>query len=642
MSFAVGASIESMPKDFDPEGLFATVAGTEPEELRGYLAVMTQGSAHYAGTTIPVPTPLQLAPAASGLMAPVGGGPAPIDYMGVYLVLSDYVDPAELHTTVETLSQRCLAEAVQAVNHQELVTAGVLLNMSLRRETYYEQLQDLFRAWLSPQSRARFENALRPHPGQRRFLSRQPVLGALQMALALGPDARTTASPAPVEVRAAMVVHALAQGMGRDEDTTGQKVAGLPARMAVDLVCNGVFHRTYDLYSVIDRHVRLWRTYGHFGRGPLDGKDPAELVVEATGIEVEDFLALGFALQAHILGWNLDKPIHLVEDFSDIDPGVREAFLKHVAATPEEMQAILARGTRSSWDFLALQERPVLRRPNGMLVFDETFLMDRVTTGLYWMVHDHLRDHVSDLARQHWTQAWGAMIEAMVEDSLRALAPPIFGGGTTFFTEDDLAAAYGASKASDAVVDFGEGLAAVEIVSGQFTTATRIDGEISAFEKDMEKLLYKKLRQVDETTANLAGSEEPLTGVKDSGRPLYPVIVVGSAFSMSPVIAGCIDEYVKEEHLFEGRNCKPVSVIDLGEVEMLEGLAAEGHSVLQLLDGWHRSGIQSLPLHNWLLATFSWEPNQYRPPRMRSHVDATLETVIARLRLRDGPPTPDP
>jgi hypothetical protein len=626
-----------MPQDIELERLFAMVAGAEPEELRGYLAVMTQGSPLHAGTTIPLPNPLQLTPGASGLLAPFGGGTAPIDYMGVFLVLSDYVDPIDLLTDSETLSRECVAATERAVNHEELVTAGVILNMSLRRPQFFEEMQELFRGSLSPAPRERFDNAFRVHP-DRRFLTRQPLLGTIQQALSLGMDRKVSVTPPPAEVRVAMLAHAIAEGMGGQEDYDGQMIAGLPARLAIDLVCNGFFHRTDDLYSVIDRHVRLWRTYGNEARRYLDGKDPCELVVEATGIEVEDFLALGFALQAHAMEWNTTKPIHLTEDFSDIDPRVREAFLHFVAATPEEMQTTLTRGTRSSWDFLALQERPVLRRSVGLLVLDEAFLMERVTSGLFWIVHDHLRDHVDDLARQRWTQAWGAMIEALAEDSLRSLAPRDLGGAATFFTEDDLAATYGSSKASDVVVDFGEGLAVVEIVSGQLTTTTRIDGDIRAFERDMEKLLYKKLRQVDATSANLAADEKPLTGVTSMGRPLYPIVIVGTAFSMSPVIASCVEEYVNEHQLFAGRNCRPVSIIDLGELEMLEGLAAQGLGILSLLGGWHRSGIRSLPLHNWLLANYPWEPDRYRPPRMRQQLDSTFAMLIERLRLRDDGP----
>jgi hypothetical protein len=76
-----------------------------------------------------------------------------------------------------------------------------------------------------------------------------------------------------------------------------------------------------------------------------------------------------------------------------------------------------------------------------LLVLDGPFLFDRFTSGLYWLVHDHLKAQ-DELSRQHWTQAWGDMVEAMAIEDLRPHAPIDLTGGNTFFDEHDVEAAY--------------------------------------------------------------------------------------------------------------------------------------------------------------------------------------------------------
>ena len=66
---------------------------------------------------------------------------------------------------------------------------------------------------------------------------------------------------------------------------------------------------------------------------------------------------------------------------------------------------------------------------------------ERVTRGLYWLIHDYEKSAYGDKARNRWTQAYSEMIETRVEDQLRQIAPQLIGGQRAFFTEGDLLAA---------------------------------------------------------------------------------------------------------------------------------------------------------------------------------------------------------
>lgn len=259
-----------------------------------------------------------------------------------------------------------------------------------------------------------------------------------------------------------------------------------------------------------------------------------------------------------------------------------------------------------------------------------------MSSGVYWDVHDYLKHTEGENSRNAWTKAWGAIIEAMIEEGLTALAPRLLGGGSLLWDEDDLERAFGTnSKRADQVIDVGEALVATDVVPGQLSVPTRIDGDLAAFRKDLKRLVFDKAEQVHETAENLIRDESRLTGVSVGRvRPVYPIIAVGSSFARNPIVTTMIDDHIKEHDLlrYADPRIRPLSVIDLGEVEMLEGLVAtRGCGITDLLDGWHNSGIANMSLRNYLLATFSDHEHAFRAPRLRERADAAVEEMMRRL-----------
>jgi hypothetical protein len=61
------------------------------------------------------------------------------------------------------------------------------------------------------------------------------------------------------------------------------------------------------------------------------------------------------------------------------------------------------------WQMRPLQARPLLRLGDDVVVLDERHLVERVTRGLYWLVHDHEKETYGDKARGAWTQVWSGM-----------------------------------------------------------------------------------------------------------------------------------------------------------------------------------------------------------------------------------------
>jgi hypothetical protein len=339
------------------------------------------------------------------------------------------------------------------------------------------------------------------------------------------------------------------------------------------------------------------------------------------------------------MAWEPGKPIRANEGFgSQMDSGLIDAFLELVSRTPGEMAQAVATPRRSLWDFLAFQEHPVLHIDDGLLVVDAAMLLERVTTGLYWVMHDRIRDAEGDGARDRWTHAWAAMVEALAEDELRPQSPTLLNGASTFFTEDDIGQAYPGSKTADAAIDFGSAFVAVEIVSGQLKTETRIDGDPHAFAADMERIAYKKIRQLDATAKNLLKRPEALIGQTSSvTAAVYPVVIAAGGLPLSPVTTALIHEYCGENNLLDLPLIEPVAVMDLGELEMLEGMLARGMNMVTVLKGWQESNLAHMSIRNYLLDAYPGYYESFRPARMHDRVDALFEEIRKRLKLADDP-----
>jgi hypothetical protein len=285
-----------------------------------------------------------------------------------------------------------------------------------------------------------------------------------------------------------------------------------------------------------------------------------------------------------------------------------------------------------------MQQHPIVRLDAGFLVLDEHYLWERVTEGLYWIVHDHERDAVGDAARQTWTQAYGEMIELMVEDQLRRIAPPILGGGTSFYTEEDFSRAY-AGKTCDAAIHFGAAIGLFEVVSGQLTVGTRIKGDPESFKADTEKLVIKKCRQLHEASLSVLNDETRLTGAPAiEALRVLPVIVVGGGYPVNLMTIPYVKEALASERLLDTPHVERPAIIDLPELEMLEGLAANGGiTPIDAIQGWLHSDFYDGPLRNYLLATYGSTNQLYRPPRMKESVDQVFDEMLPRLMLRGGP-----
>jgi hypothetical protein len=63
-----------------------------------------------------------------------------------------------------------------------------------------------------------------------------------------------------------------------------------------------------------------------------------------------------------------------------------------------------------------------------------------------------------------------------------------------------------------------------------------------------------------------------------------------------------VGDLVAEKNLLTDPRFEDLAIINLGELEMLEGLAEHGYGVVALLRGWKRSALRNVAFRNYLSA----------------------------------------
>ncbi|MDQ3912052.1 MAG: hypothetical protein M3305_09855 [Actinomycetota bacterium] len=447
-------------------------------------------------------------------------GTLPMDFLFHYIALDDYVPIEETPSGKPASAVRGTLEDYDRLG---LLLLLAQLNRQCDRQEDLDRLMGYYCSCLNDSTRGRLDAAMArregPHDKPPRILARQCVLAAMKELLRRPLDDGVRREQ-PEPFHAVMLTHASGSVLGLEGEEDGEMLGGVPANMMLYLVRNQALYQEDNAYASIDRTVRLWRDFAPYARKEKLRAEPSELVREATGLELEDLLAMGFAAWAHATAWSPEKPLLMSEMFGAMAEEHVELFYSAVAARPDEFH-ILLRNSTSQFDFLPFEQKPVLELDNGWLVLDQRYLWARFTSGLFWLVNDHEKlTRGSEKDSKRWRRGYGAMIEAMVEDQLQSMAPTLLKARREkgFYTEDDFERAYGEGiSRPDATIDLRHHMLMFEVQSGQLSKGTRVDGDVEWFKKDTQRLILKKYRLLDSGGRAVLDDPEALTG-----DPPYP------------------------------------------------------------------------------------------------------------------------
>ncbi|QQS25361.1 MAG: hypothetical protein IPM43_02995 [Actinomycetota bacterium] len=612
-----------------PSSLLGSGSGIHDD----FLFVPQEGIPYLTGSAVQALGQLGGRDTRSGFWVP-SAEPAFHAFVGTYVTLEEYLpgfaDRLDLEGAADEHRRPSLIRATVAVNR-------IIGNAERRTE-----LTAGFSSALAPDVRDRFQASMNANTGGlgRLIVAPQPVLLSLRWLIGVPPRAEPL-DDKTTPLHATLFVHLAGVKLFSRKSIDDSEPELANRRMMLALMNLGALGSQEDVYASMDRTIRLWREFGLHTVRDL-GAPAADLFERFVGVEIEDALAIGFALMAHVTTWEPRKPVQLKRS---IDPAVpddiRDRCYAFLVQELEESLGTLGPPV-SEFDLLAVESRPVLGVEGGVIVLDEQMLWRRCTSGLFWNVHDALKQR-SECEAESFRTAFGSMVEELVETSLRRLAPIDLAGGSNYYTEGDLKSAYGPRvPRCDAIVDVGGALLFVEVVSGRLSVQARVFADLAKLETDFDRLVIGKCRQIDGAMMCFLEDEEPLTRIARRGHVpvLVPVLVVGGGFPVNPLSYQYIRERLRQEGFFTDACISGLCLLDLEDVDEIEGLHEHGYDVARLLQEWQASELQDVPLNNYLLS-IGISGDVRRPARIRESVDATFRDVVRRLGFDPDKPRGD-
>lgn len=360
-------------------------------------------------------------------------------------------------------------------------------------------------------------------------------------------------------------------------------------------------------------------------RALSDFLDLSSLFRDATGFELKDYIAFGLA----ILSWFRDQselrgtydPIRESMNpetfFSKtlIDPDVAEKLLASLTHTYESVwAAISARGgdpARFSYDFLPFMERPLYQVKDTVIVPAHlSFLKAKFTNGIYWTIHDHLREE----RRLQFTRFFGNIFEVYARRSIQRGIPDDPSLVKRVYPAFTYPTKQGDRKTTDVVVIYGKSAIFIEATASRIRMErTALSGDLAAFEEDVNKIILASAKQLTDRIQDFRDGLYTFDGTtaKDVST-IYPVIVTIHSMPESTPVWNYIRNLLKNQALLQGNGVRPLQLIDIEELEMLETILPQGVSLLEILE--QRAADperRNIGLKNFLMAKYQDVTNEY-------------------------------
>lgn len=577
-----------------------------------------------------------------------------LELTGIWMVSSDYSDI--LNTGLDAAFDPYLFREYLLESHsrETLLFHLAALNHLQADDGVVFQVLAHIKSHLSPRLFERIVEIQNPDRDEpHHLLTRTTILRAMRLVAEHSPlsedevllnitQGRTSPKRPDPLVAAVLLVHATGELMIADNHLTSEEeeilgaFSSLPTRLIKVLICGGVAVRTENVGNLIGRTRLLFTKYANSVTKYSMPRAVGEFVAEALGMPIDDVLCVGFAIWAFSQRrTDLHAPMGLsVESlFANLPRDSVGRFLDLYAQTPVDFAARCSQ-IEGDWQVHPIQERPLLLIDDVILILDEQFLVDAFTKGIYWRVLDHARDNYDGSVLKLWTQFYGEMHEMIVEDYLEDFAPTLIGQDRkTIFHEEDLQRAF-SGKAVDVGIDFASSTLIADAQSGQLTRATIETGSLLQFAIDMEKMVGKKLVQLNDTAKNLLTDPQPSLSPLTLPAPrIYPIVVPGGVFPSSPITHDYIYSKIDENAYFKDARIQTLKVLDLRDLEEAEGRCnRDSCTLVELLESWQNSSYSKHSLSDWIRMTDrAGAMPSSRSGKIVAAMDESFQVILSRF-----------
>jgi hypothetical protein len=413
--------------------------------------------------------------------------------------------------------------------------------------------------------------------------------------------------------------------------------------------------------------ARAQELFGTTARSEISGSSNAcpidQWMVEDYGLTIEEQFALGFALGAMTHALDEDEAtgtqIYITpENLDDLFAKLRWEDRKHqvlsaIATTRESYVSEFAENGNSlehlAWDVLPFMRHPFfMLGDGGVVLLSPRALFSWLTDGFHYRLLDAARrrsagDHRRRISRQYTAFA-GELLEDYALNVVRSVHPgerPV-GGGRVYGEQP-----YGrvnsngnaAEKTSDIAIDLGLDLVLMEVSVSRLRADTLLLGDTEAVAEDLERMVIKKIRQLDHCVhALIAGRAHiPANGPEvDMNRVerIWPVLVTAGNITQSAALWQYVHSQIKRE-LMQPK-VQPLTILDVEDLETVCGLIEAGHALLDILQAKTRPPYAELELAYWLRYDPA-APREYpRPAYVAANWERAIERTAAMMDMTKG------
>ena len=445
------------------------------------------------------------------------------------------------------------------------------------------------------------------------FFSEQQVVAIAKIALLVCPHVTERSAGSLQPIGEALIM--ASDLIDREEDLAGPPDFRSPANRDAWLryiIMNGMFNTSDNFaYSLARTHD----LYLPDGPGPDADDGAVDLqgrFEEITGLDPEFAWAMGLALFAN---WRT------VDPKSDRPPGPLslEAYASALNISDDEIVALknlfavdageatatlLERGCGAGslrpYDIEPLDRTPLVTLEGRLYCPSVRLLRWKLTTGLH---HVFLRpsERNDDASRREYFNYAGHVFEDYVELLLRRVFPQ---EARRYVDEEALRQRIPAGmKACDGVVLYGDTILLLECKATLLPYGVRAEGNLETLRSKVANIFGKAAEQFDDT---ILAIEDGCLGhlvQPDRVTSYLPVVVTLDMIPVEPFLYRTVEEAIAERNALTHRKARPLQVVPVSELELLEEYMTEGGSLAELLLERTENGTyRDSSLKNYLLA----------------------------------------
>lgn len=433
-----------------------------------------------------------------------------------------------------------------------------------------------------------------------------------------------------------------AAGLLHDDIEDGGYDQSQPDEWLVYITQNLLFNATTNFGSGLGR---TWRLLGELAVDERrDWTTPMDFaaVVEATGLSIKQQLALAFGLYS-VMGMDNDVIAILPEGWRSVcervAPGESpDDVISHVAATPAEMRGDLTSDVAKRfdpelrWASVPFMERPFLRLEDGrILLLSPRGIESWPIDGVYYRLLRAAINLDPKTGAQHLTAFAGQLTEVatveMVEDAYERAAARHVGVGRVQRAQP----LSGGGESTDIFVLENGDVVLIEVSSSRITAQTRLTGSLDALRRDLEKVLVKRVKQLDRTVNALLNDEFSDIPAKHVKR-VFPLIASVEPMRWTPMLHAYLLREVPG--LLRQPGVQHLQFLDLDDLEALMGVLGPS-SLAQLMDRKIREGGIDADVQQWFHDS-PLAPQPARPAISVERMDRLFEEMVTHLGFEAG------